>query len=51
MTGGEAFTFSDENDAEAKKIIARYPEGRQQSAVLPLLEMAQKQAAAGCRPA
>ncbi len=44
MTGGEAFTFSDENDAEAKKIIARYPEGRQQSAVLPLLEMAQKQA-------
>ena len=29
--------------ATAKKIIARYPEGRQQSAVLPLLDLAQRQ--------
>ena len=40
----EAFSFSDENLAEAKKIVARYPEGRQASAVLPLLTLAQKQA-------
>ena len=41
---GDAFTFNEENQAEAKKIVARYPEGRQQSAVLPLLALAQKQA-------
>lgn len=41
---GSAFTFTRENEAEAQKIIARYPEGRQQSAVLPLLALAQKQA-------
>ncbi len=29
--------------------IAKYPEGRQASAVLPLLDMAQRQATAGCR--
>jgi NADH-quinone oxidoreductase E subunit len=39
----ESFKFSDENLATAKKIIARYPEGRQQSAVLPLLDLAQRQ--------
>ncbi|NJO36970.1 MAG: NADH-quinone oxidoreductase subunit NuoE [Rhizobiales bacterium] len=43
-TKGEAFSFDKDNAAEAKKIIARYPEGRQQSAVLPLLAIAQKQA-------
>ncbi len=37
------FKFTDENLAEAEKIIARYPEGRQQSAVLPLLDLAQRQ--------
>jgi len=40
----DAFTFDKKNAAEAKKILALYPEGRQQSAVLPLLTMAQKQA-------
>lgn len=40
----DAFTFNKENEAEAKKIVARYPESRQASAVLPLLAMAQKQA-------
>jgi NADH-quinone oxidoreductase E subunit len=47
MTGFAAdvqeFAFSEENEAEAKKIIARYPEGRQASAVLPLLHLAQAQ--------
>ena len=37
------FKFTGENLAEAEKIIARYPEGRQQSAVLPLLDLAQRQ--------
>jgi NADH-quinone oxidoreductase subunit E len=41
---GSAFSFTEENEAEAKKIVARYPESRQQSAVLPLLALAQKQA-------
>ena len=40
----DGFAFTKENDAEAKKIVARYPEGRQASAVLPLLTLAQKQA-------
>lgn len=39
----ESFKFNDENLALANKIIARYPEGRQQSAVLPLLDLAQRQ--------
>ena len=38
-----SFAFTDENLVEAKKIIAKYPEGKQQSAVMPLLVMAQKQ--------
>ncbi|MBL27373.1 MAG: NADH-quinone oxidoreductase subunit NuoE [Rhodospirillaceae bacterium] len=37
------FAFSDENRAVADKIIARYPEGRQASAVIPLLDLAQRQ--------
>ena len=37
------FTFNKSNLAEAKKIISKYPEGRQRSAILPLLEMAQRQ--------
>ncbi len=39
----DSFAFSAENLAEAKKIIAKYPEGRQQSAVMPLLDLAQRQ--------
>lgn len=39
----EQFEFTPENLAQAKKIMARYPAGRQQSAVMPLLAMAQKQ--------
>jgi NADH-quinone oxidoreductase subunit E len=38
------FAFTPENLAWAKKQIAKYPEGRQQSAVIPLLWRAQEQA-------
>ena len=37
------FSFTAENRAWADKVIARYPEGRQQSAVIPLLWRAQEQ--------
>ncbi|MCC6468679.1 MAG: NADH-quinone oxidoreductase subunit NuoE [Alphaproteobacteria bacterium] len=37
------FEFTAANLAEAKKIIAKYPPGRQASAVMPLLTIAQKQ--------
>jgi len=37
------FVFNDENMAWAKKTIAKYPEGRQQSAVILLLMRAQEQ--------
>lgn len=39
----ENFTFRDE--AKVKEIIARYPEGRQRSATMPLLDLAQRQMA------
>ncbi|HUN50121.1 MAG TPA: NADH-quinone oxidoreductase subunit NuoE [Candidatus Sulfotelmatobacter sp.] len=38
-----SFAFTAENAALAAKIVARYPSGRQQSAVLPLLDLAQRQ--------
>ena len=38
------FAFTADNLAWAKKQIAKYPEGRQQSAVIPLLWRAQEQA-------
>ena len=37
------FAFSASNEKQATAIIAKYPAGRQQSAVLPLLDMAQRQ--------
>lgn len=40
----EHFEFTPEHLAEAQGIIAKYPEGRQASAVLPLLMLVQKQA-------
>jgi NADH-quinone oxidoreductase subunit E len=40
----ETFVFSTETREAADKIIARYPEGRQASAVMPLLDLAQRQA-------
>ncbi|GGN48412.1 NADH-quinone oxidoreductase subunit E [Novosphingobium indicum] len=40
------FAWTDENAAKAKDIVARYPEGRQRSAVMPLLDLAQRQVGA-----
>jgi NADH dehydrogenase (ubiquinone) flavoprotein 2 len=37
------FAFTAENEALAKKHVAKYPAGRQQSAVMPLLDIAQRQ--------
>jgi len=37
------FAFTAENEGRAKAIIARYPVGRQASAVMPLLDLAQRQ--------
>ena len=39
----EVFEWSEESFVKAKKIITNYPTGREQSAVLPLLDLAQKQ--------
>ena len=41
--GGEAFAFTPENRAKADAMIAKYPAGCQASAVLPLLDLAQRQ--------
>ena len=41
--GQDDFSFTAENAAKAKAIIAKYPEGRERSAVLPLLDLAQRQ--------
>jgi NADH-quinone oxidoreductase subunit E len=38
-----SFAFTPENQAWAEKVIARYPAGRQQSAVIPILWRAQEQ--------
>jgi NADH-quinone oxidoreductase subunit E len=38
-----SFAFTPENEARAREHIAKYPEGRQASAVLPLLHLAQAQ--------
>jgi len=39
----DIFEWSDESFSKAKKIIKKYPIGRQQSAVIPLLDLAQRQ--------
>lgn len=46
-----SFTFSAENGERAKRIIAKYPDGRQASAVIPLLDLAQRQEGWVTRPA
>jgi len=46
-----SFAFSDDMLALAKRIIAKYPEGRQASAVIPLLDLAQRQEGWTTRPA
>jgi NADH-quinone oxidoreductase E subunit len=39
----DSFAFSKENEAKIKQIVAKYPKGRQASAVMPLLDLAQRQ--------
>ena len=41
-----AFAWTAENAAKAKEAVARYPEGRQRSAVMALLDLAQRQVGA-----
>jgi len=40
------FAWTKDNAAKAKDVIARYPAGRQRSAVMPLLDLAQRQVGA-----
>ncbi|MDF0543531.1 NAD(P)H-dependent oxidoreductase subunit E [Sphingobium sp. H39-3-25] len=40
------FEWTPANAIQAEKVIARYPAGRQQSAVMPLLDLAQRQVGA-----
>jgi len=42
----EGFAWTDENARRAAEVIAKYPTGRQQSAVIPLLDLAQRQVGA-----
>src|SRR5687767_15708503 len=42
----EGFQWSDANAKTARAIVARYPEGRQMSASIPLLDLAQRQVGA-----
>ena len=39
----DSFAFTRENEAKIKRIVAKYPKGRQASAVMPLLDLAQRQ--------
>ncbi|MCK6419122.1 MAG: NAD(P)H-dependent oxidoreductase subunit E, partial [Alphaproteobacteria bacterium] len=41
----KSFDFTPANEKKIEQIIALYPEGRQQSAVMPLLDLAQRQMA------
>jgi NADH-quinone oxidoreductase subunit E len=38
-----SFAWTDANEAQAKTIVGRYPPGRQHSAIIPLLDLAQRQ--------
>jgi len=40
------FAWTEENAQKARTVIQRYPEGRQQSAIIPLLDLAQRQVGA-----
>ncbi|MBC2666376.1 NAD(P)H-dependent oxidoreductase subunit E [Novosphingobium flavum] len=41
-----SFAWTEANAAKASEIVARYPDGRQRSAVMPLLDLAQRQVGA-----
>lgn len=38
-----SFKFSAENEKKIEKVVAKYPKGKQASAVMPLLDLAQRQ--------
>ena len=38
-----SFAWTAENGAQAKVVVGRYPPGRQHSAIIPLLDLAQRQ--------
>ncbi|HWT12125.1 MAG TPA: NADH-quinone oxidoreductase subunit NuoE [Allosphingosinicella sp.] len=40
------FAFAPDNEAQARTIVGRYPPGRQHSAIIPLLDLAQRQVGA-----
>jgi NADH-quinone oxidoreductase subunit E len=42
----DGFAWSDENQRKANEILARYPKGREQSASIPFLDLAQRQVGA-----
>ncbi len=46
----QGFAFTPENEALARRIVARYPAGKQQSAVIPLLDLGQRQNGNFCSP-
>ena len=39
----KSFSFNAESEVQAKKIIAKYPKGKQASAIMPLFDLAQRQ--------
>ena len=41
-----SFAWTAENERQARTIVSRYPPGRQHSAIIPLLDMAQRQVGA-----
>lgn len=43
-TQPKTFSFSPENERQVKKILAKYPKNRQASAIMPLFDLAQRQA-------
>ncbi|HET7709529.1 MAG TPA: NAD(P)H-dependent oxidoreductase subunit E, partial [Sphingomicrobium sp.] len=42
----EGFAWTEANARRAREIVARYPEGRQMSASIPFLDLAQRQVGA-----
>jgi NADH-quinone oxidoreductase E subunit len=43
MAQPESFSFTAETEEQAQKVLAKYPEGWKASAVMPLLDLAQRQ--------
>ena len=41
-----SFAWTNDNEKQARVIVGRYPPGRQQSAIIPLLDLAQRQVGA-----